>query len=294
MTTITALPPAPSRANPAAFADLADAFVAALPAFGTEANAVAGEVNTNASTATTKAAEALASANNAAASESAADAAATTATTKAGEALTSANNAAASYDAFDDRYLGSKSSDPALDNDSNALLTGALYWNSVDSKMKVYNGSAWEYTYLPASSYVNITDIGVTVQPYMVAGMDYITPTGTESMSNKTITAVAMVETKVAMPANAVDLATGNFFTKTFSAGAVSLTVSNVPSSGKTGTFILETTNAGLATITWPTGTKWQAGAAPTLTSSGVDILGFYTHDAGTTWRGLVLAKDSK
>ena len=58
-------------------------------------------------------------------------------------ALASANAAAASYDAFDDRYLGSKTSDPTLDNDGNALLTGALYWNSVTPVMRVYNGATW-------------------------------------------------------------------------------------------------------------------------------------------------------
>jgi len=47
------------------------------------------------------------------------------------------------YDSFDDRYLGAKSSDPALDNDGDALLTGALYFNTVANVMKVYTGSAW-------------------------------------------------------------------------------------------------------------------------------------------------------
>lgn len=58
-------------------------------------------------------------------------------------AATSASSAASLYDAFDDRYLGSKSSDPTLDNDGNALLTGALYWNTVSNAMKTYNGSSW-------------------------------------------------------------------------------------------------------------------------------------------------------
>lgn len=100
-------------------------------------------------------------------------------------------------------------------------------------------------------------------------------------------------ETKIAMAANAIDLATGNLFTKTIS-GATTLTVSNVPTTGQAIGFILELTNGGSATITWFSGVKWASGTAPTLTSSGVDILGFYSHDGGTTYRGLVLAKDSK
>lgn len=126
------------------------------------------------------------------------------------------------------------------------------------------------------------------------AGTDFVSPTGTETLTNKTLTAISLKETKVAMGANAIDLATGNVFTKTFTAGSVTLTVSNVPSTGTAVTFVLETTNAGLATIIWPTGSKWAGGTSPTLTSSGVDVIGGYSHDGGTTWRLFVLAKDSK
>jgi len=52
-------------------------------------------------------------------------------------AATSAAAAAASYDSFDDRYLGSKSSAPTEDNDGNALITGALYFNSTSNVMNV-------------------------------------------------------------------------------------------------------------------------------------------------------------
>jgi hypothetical protein len=58
-------------------------------------------------------------------------------------AAASATAAAASYDSFDDRYLGAKSSAPTLDNDGNALLTGAFYWNTVDNAMYVWSGTAW-------------------------------------------------------------------------------------------------------------------------------------------------------
>lgn len=69
---------------------------------------------------------------------------ATSASTSATSAAASATAAAASYDAFDDRYLGSKATAPTLDNDGNALLEGALYWNSTNKNMNVYNGTAWE------------------------------------------------------------------------------------------------------------------------------------------------------
>jgi hypothetical protein len=58
-------------------------------------------------------------------------------------AAASAAAAATTYDSFDDRYLGSKSSPPTLDNDGNALIEGALYWNSVDNAMYAWTGSEW-------------------------------------------------------------------------------------------------------------------------------------------------------
>ena len=54
-----------------------------------------------------------------------------------------AEQAAASQDAFDDVYLGSKSSDPSVDNDGNALQTGALYYSTSEGNLKFYNGSSW-------------------------------------------------------------------------------------------------------------------------------------------------------
>jgi len=48
------------------------------------------------------------------------------------------------YDNFDDRYLGPKASDPTLDNDGGALLTGALYFNTTTPIMRVYTGSVWQ------------------------------------------------------------------------------------------------------------------------------------------------------
>lgn len=68
---------------------------------------------------------------------------ATSAANSASAAATSASSAATTYDNFDDRYLGAKSSAPTLDNDGDALITGALYFNSSTGIMSVWSGSAW-------------------------------------------------------------------------------------------------------------------------------------------------------
>lgn len=85
---------------------------------------------------------------NAAASETAAAASASAASTDASTASTAATNAAASYDSFDDRYLGAKSSEPSVDNDGDALVTGALFYDTTATAMKVYTGSAWAVAYV--------------------------------------------------------------------------------------------------------------------------------------------------
>ena len=102
----------------------------------------------SATSAAASAAAAATSASNAATSASNASTSATNAASSASAAAASAAAAAASYDSFDDRYLGVKTSDPSLDNDGNALVTGAIYFNSTAGEMRVWTGSAWASTLL--------------------------------------------------------------------------------------------------------------------------------------------------
>jgi len=122
-------PPLPSD-SPATFNQKAFSTLGDLNTWSTQANALATEVNQDEA--------ALNAAVNAAATS------ATNAATSATNGRNSANAAAASLGAFDDRYLGSKASDPTTDNDGNALLTGALYWNTTAKEMRVWNGSSWQ------------------------------------------------------------------------------------------------------------------------------------------------------
>ena len=61
-----------------------------------------------------------------------------------------------SFDSFDDRYLGAKSSNPSTDNDGNALLTGALYFNSSSNQIFSWTGSAWTAIKPTSSEQTNI------------------------------------------------------------------------------------------------------------------------------------------
>lgn len=123
-------------------------------------------------------ASAAASASAAATSASNAATSATNASNSATAAANSATAAAASYDSFDDRYLGPKSSDPTVDNDGNALLTGALYWSTSLNLMKAYTGSAWLIAYVPSDFYVPLAG-GTMTGPLVINSTLNVTGTTT-------------------------------------------------------------------------------------------------------------------
>lgn len=132
--------------------------------------------------------------------------------------------------------------------------------------------------------------IGVTVQGYDAATAKRNT---VNTFTEVQTFGKAVVEAKAAVSASNIDVAAGSVFTKTIS-GAATFTVSNVPAAGNVVSFLLDMTNGGSAAITWWAGVKWAGGTAPALTAAGRDVLGFFTHDGGTTWTGLVLGKDVK
>jgi hypothetical protein len=122
------------------------------------------------------------SASNAATSETNAANSASAASSSASAASSSASSAAASYDSFDDRYLGSKTSAPTVDNDGNTLLTGALYWNSVSSNLFIWSGSAWTSAAFTAGSFATLT--------------------GTETLTNKTLTSPVLTTPQLGTPSS--------------------------------------------------------------------------------------------
>jgi len=102
----------------------------------------------------------------------------------------------------------------------------------------------------------------------------------------------SVAQNVVAVAASDINWSQGNYFTRTIST-ATTFTFSNFPASGFA-MITLKITNGGSATVTWPTGTKWNGGVAPTLTAAGVDIISFFTDDGGTTIHAFLVSKDSK
>ena len=135
---------------------------------------------------------------------------------------------------------------------------------------------------------------GTATEPYLDisagsgTGGIYLSPTGEMGLYQ------ALLETRIPLAGGVdINIRNGNYFTKTITT-TTTFTVSNVPSSGGVASFILDLTNGASQTVNWWAGMKWAGGTAPTLTASGRDVLGFFTHDGGTTWNGFLLAKDIK
>ncbi len=91
-----------------------------------------------------------------------------------------------------------------------------------------------------------------------------------------------------------INLALGNVVTATVDTSANTFTFSNPPASGKCGSFTIILTNGGSQTVNWPAAVDWAGGTAPTLTTSGRDVLTFTTVDGGTIWYGFAAGLDMK
>jgi hypothetical protein len=86
-----------------------------------------------------------------------------------------------------------------------------------------------------------------------------------------------------------INLTLGNSVTATVDTSANTFTFSNPTSSDELCGFTLELTNGGSQTVNWPGTVDWAGGSAPTLTTSGVDYLVFWTVNGGSRWYGALV-----
>ena len=193
--------------------------------------------------------------------------------------------------------LGGVKAGTNISIDANGVISAndtSVAWSEITSKPNTLSG--YGITDSIQSTLVSGTSIKTINGTSVLGSGDIVTADSTKlPLSGGIMTGAitAIRETKVTMTNNVINLSLGNLFTKTIS-GATTFTLSNVLTTGNANSFILELTNAGSAVITWFGGVKWAGGTAPTLTTAGVDVLGFYSHDGGVTWRGSVISKDSK
>ena len=97
---------------------------------------------------------------------------ATAAASSASSALNAKNAAEAALDTFDDDFLGSKASDPSVDNDGDALADGALYFNTTDNVMKVYDlgNTQWKQLTPTSSQQTSIDTVSGSITNVNLVG----------------------------------------------------------------------------------------------------------------------------
>lgn len=134
---------ATSATSAAASATAAATSATSAAASATAAATSATSSATSASAALTSANSAATSASSALTSQTAAATSASSAATSAASAATSASSSLTTYNTYKTYYLGSFASAPTLDNQGNALITGATYFNSGSNIMYVYTSSTW-------------------------------------------------------------------------------------------------------------------------------------------------------
>ena len=183
--------------------------------------------------------------------------------------------------------------DPTLDNDGNALVAGALYFNSVSGVMRLYTGSAWVAAYVQGvasdigftptgniaainvqtaiaevdSEKIASTAIGVTVQGYDVDTAK------TDVVQTFTVSQRGTVTTDNDLSFNLST--TNNFFCTPTGTGTLTFTNHVAGQSG----FVLLVNSSGYA-ITAAATTKINSTDLSTISTAGTYLLSYF--DNGT------------
>jgi hypothetical protein len=255
------------------------------------------------------------SATNASNSASAASTSATNAQNAQTAAESARDSTLAAYDSFDDRYLGTKTSDPSVDNDGNALTAGALYFNSSAGIMKLYNGSAWVAAYVSgAATSIAFTPAGGVAATTVQAAIEEVDSeklAKASNLSDVANTATARTNLGLAIGTNVqaydantaktnvtqsftaaqrgtvvaltdgatitADFAAANNFSVTLGGNRTLANPTNVVA-GQSGIIKISQDGTGGRTLAYGSSWDFPAGAVPSLTTTAnaVDILAYY------------------
>jgi len=160
--------------------------------------------------------------------------------------------------------------------------------HTIDNIRWKFNGTAWNLVPEAVLSINGLTGAidtsGVTFDFAGISASGDLNLAGTANLENYTelVYAIGTITGNTA-----ISFANGNVQTVTGN-GDCEFSFTNEPASGSAGTITLLITNGGANTTTWEAAVKWPGNVAPSLTSSGIDILSFITIDGGTTIYGFV------
>ena len=213
---------------------------------------------------------------------------ANTASNAANAANSARDTALTLVDSFEDVYLGSKTTDPTLDNDGDALTAGDLYYNSIGNVLKYYTGSAW----------VSITSGGITdlvqdTTPQLGGALDVNTFSIT-STSNGNITLQPNGTGDVVLSADTVKIGDANTDAILTTDGTGDITISTNSGSnsgtvkifdGVNGNIEITPNGSGVVKLDGLSYPIADGSAGQALVTNGSGVLSFAT--AGLSWQSV-------
>jgi len=188
------------------------------------------------------------------------------------------------YDSFDDRYLGSKTSDPTVDNDGNALVGGAIYFNSVSGVMRLYTGSAWVAAYVQGvASSIGFTPAGGIAATNVQAAIEEVDSEAAKLAVAQSFTKAqrgaitALTDGATITP----DFSLANNFSVTLGGSRTLANPTNL-TAGQSGVIVITQDGTGSRTLAYGSYFKFANGTAPSLTTtaSAVDVLAYYVESS--------------
>lgn len=177
--------------------------------------------------------------------------------------------------------------DALADSDANKIISGGDFNTEFTSVQTAVN------------SKYDSSDLGVTLQQFDAATVknDEATNFNDNTVSRLNLKDYGEVTNAIGATGGGtqdIDLTLGNSVSATVDTSANTFTFSNPTASDEQCGFVLYLTNGGSQTVNWPAAVDFAGGSAPTLTTSGVDVLVFTTIDAGTRWYGFAAGLDMK
>ena len=206
---------------------------------------------------------------------------------------------AAEVNVLDGVTAGTASASKAVVLDSNsavnAVKTAALHIGASGSETAVTaTGAELNYVDIAAAGTVEVSKAVIADGSGTINHADYIVQKPKMKDYSEAINAIGSITA-----GTDADLEDGNVQTVTMTANTFNFGITNGLASNSN-SLTLVITNGGLATVTWKAGAhggggnnvKWAGGSAPSLTSSGVDVICFTTIDGGTNFYGFAAGLD--
>lgn len=217
-------------------------------------------------------------ATNALASQNAAAISETNAAASEIAAAASEANVISLYDSFDDRYLGSKSSAPSVDNDGNSIAIGAIYWNSTSNSLFIWDGTQWDQAAFNVSgdavTSFNGRDGAVTLETSDVTTALGFTPQQYDADTAKTDTAqqwsagqYGTITPLTDASTITADFSASNHFSVTLGDNRTMGNPTNA-NAGQSGFILIAQDATGSRTLAYDTNWKFAGGNAPTLSTT--------------------------